>query len=54
MSALYASAVEEYLKERRRRLALGRIEKLIGRTDVAPEALQELERDRRRPDRDVA
>lgn len=54
VSALFARAVEKYLGERRRQSAIQRIGAWIGSAHVAPNALEELERDRERSDRSTA
>lgn len=46
ISALYAQAVELYLRERRRDRAIARIGALIGATEITPDALDELKRER--------
>ncbi|HEY8468346.1 MAG TPA: hypothetical protein VIL18_01825 [Longimicrobiales bacterium] len=51
VSALFASAVERYLEQRRRERAIERIGALIGTARVAPDALEMLECDRRASDR---
>lgn len=54
VSALFAQAVEKYLEERRRERAIQRINALIGTAHVAPNALEEMERDRKASDRSAA
>lgn len=46
VSALYARAVERYLQARLRERAVARVDALIGSVQVAPDALDELERER--------
>lgn len=53
VSALYAQAVELYLRERRRERAIARINALIGNTRVASDALPSLERERRESERSI-
>ncbi len=54
VSALYAQAVELYLRARRREQAVARINALLGRSQVAPDAASELERDRTASERPLA
>ncbi len=51
VSALYTRAIEWCLQARRREQAISRINALIGNTQVAPDALDELQRERRASDR---
>lgn len=53
-AVLYAAAIEEYLKQGRRQLAVERIGRLIGSAPDVDEALDEIERERRSSGRDVA
>jgi metal-responsive CopG/Arc/MetJ family transcriptional regulator len=54
VSALYAQAVELYLRARRREQAVARINALLGRSQVAPDAASELERERTASERPLA
>ncbi len=54
VSALYAQAVELYLRARRREQAVARINTLLGRSQVAPDAASELERERTASERPLA
>lgn len=54
VSSLYAEAVEAHLRERRRKLAVARVGALIGSVRVAPEALDEIRRDRENSERSPA
>jgi metal-responsive CopG/Arc/MetJ family transcriptional regulator len=54
VSALYAQAVELYLRARRREQAVARINALLGRSQVAPDAANELERERTASERPLA
>lgn len=51
VSSIYARAVEEHVKEKRRQEAFEAINALIGETNVAPDAIDELHRMRRESDR---
>ena len=51
VSALYAEAMQAYLRELRRQEALESIRDLIGKVDIAPDALAQLQDERRRSDR---
>ncbi len=53
MSSLVAQAVRRYLEERRRAQAVERINALIGKAHVGSQAVEELRRERRVPDRSV-
>ena len=54
VSALFTRAVERYIQELRRERAIMRINSLIGKVDIAPNALEELERDRAGSERNRA
>ena len=51
VSALYAEAMETYLTELRREKAFENIRGLIGKVEVAPDALDQLHEGRRRSQR---
>lgn len=51
VSSFYADAVENRVKQLRRQQAFDEIDRLIEKADVAPDALEELERMRDEPDR---
>ena len=53
MSSLVAQAVRRYLEERRRAQAVERINALIGKTRVSSQAVEEIRRERRVPDRSI-
>ena len=46
MSRIYAEAVEVHLREKRRRQAIERVETILERTSVEPDAVDELHRER--------
>lgn len=51
VSSFYADAVEDRVKQLRRQQAFDEIDRLIEKADVAPDALEELERMRDEPNR---
>lgn len=51
VSAFYADAIERWIRELRRQRAVGRVRGLIGASEVAPGASEELSRTRRASDR---
>ena len=53
MSSLVAQAVRRYLEERRRAQAVERINALIGKAQVGSQAVEEIRRERRVPDRSI-
>ena len=53
MSSLVAQAVRRYLEERRRAQAVERINALIGKAHVSSQAVEEIRRERRVPDRSI-
>lgn len=53
MSSLVAQAVRRYLEERRRAQAVERINALIGTVPADSQAVEELRRERRVPDRSI-
>jgi metal-responsive CopG/Arc/MetJ family transcriptional regulator len=53
MSSLVAQAVRRYLEERRRAQAVERINALIGKAQVSSQAVEEIRRERRVPDRSI-
>ena len=53
MSSLVAQAVRRYLEERRRAQAVERINALIGKAHVSSQAVEEIRRERRLPDRSI-
>ena len=53
VSAFYARAVEERVEQLRRQQAAERINRHVGRTSVAPDALDQLSQMRRHSDRPI-
>ena len=53
MSSLVAQAVRRYLEERRRAQAVERINALIGKARISSQAVKEIRRERRVPDRAI-
>ena len=53
VSSLVAQAVRRYLEERRRAQAVERINALIGKAHVSSQAVEEIRRERRVPDRSI-
>lgn len=51
LSRIYADAVEAYVQEKRRERAVERVERILDRTTVQPEALEELDAERKTSDR---
>lgn len=51
MSQIYAEAVEAHLREKRRQRAVERVNAILERTTVEPEAVDELHRERTASDR---
>lgn len=51
VSSFYAEAVQDRVKQLRRQQAFDEIDRLIEKAEVAPDALEELERMRDEPDR---
>lgn len=51
VSSFFAEAVEQYAREKRRRQAARRVEEIIERTTVHPDAVEELHRQRKTSDR---
>ena len=54
LSQVYAEAVEAYLHERQRQQAAERVDALLDRTHVEPEAVDELHGERDKSDRSVS
>ena len=52
VSALYARAVDQFIRERRKKRAFEQVDQLIGASDVRSDALEQLERQRERSDRE--
>lgn len=51
VSSFFAEAVEAYAREKRRQEAAARVDAIIERTTVRPDAVEELHRQRRASDR---
>lgn len=51
LSRIYADAVEAYIEEKRRRQAAERVEKILDRTTVQPDAVEDLHAERDASDR---